>query len=53
VVLTPSGLTKFKQAMQLWQQAQGRFEQALGSARAAKLRSELKFVTSEEFKDAF
>jgi ribosome-binding factor A len=53
VALTAAGATKFKEAMQLWQKAQGRFEQALGSARAAKLRSELKFVTSEEFKDAF
>ena len=53
VVLTPAGLKKFKQAMQLWQQAQGRLEQALGSARAERLRSELKFLTSDEFKDAF
>jgi DNA-binding MarR family transcriptional regulator len=53
VVLTPAGATKFKEAMQLWQKARGRFEQALGSARAAKLRSKLKFVTSEDFKDAF
>jgi DNA-binding MarR family transcriptional regulator len=53
VVLTAAGATKFKEAMQLWQKAQRRFEQALGSTRAAKLRSELKFVTSEEFKDAF
>jgi DNA-binding MarR family transcriptional regulator len=53
VVLTPAGVAKFKEAMQLWRKAQGRFEQAFGSARAAKLRSELKFVTSEGFKDAF
>jgi DNA-binding MarR family transcriptional regulator len=53
VVLTAAGAAKFKQAMQLWQKAQSRFEQALGAARAAKLRAELKFVTSEEFKDAF
>ena len=33
--------------------AQGRFEQAFGSARAAKLRSELRLLTSEGFKDAF
>jgi DNA-binding MarR family transcriptional regulator len=53
VVLTPAGVAKFKEAMKLWQQAQGRLEQALGSARAAKLRSELRFLTSEEFNDAF
>jgi DNA-binding MarR family transcriptional regulator len=53
VVLTPAGAAKFKEAMKLWQQAQGRLEQALGAARAAKLRSELGFLTSEEFKDAF
>ena len=39
--------------MQLWQKAQGRFEQAFGPSRATKLRSELKFVTSEQFNDAF
>jgi len=53
VVLTPAGVAKFKGAMQLWQKAQGRFEQAFGSARAAKLRSELRLLTSEGFKDAF
>jgi DNA-binding MarR family transcriptional regulator len=53
VVLTPAGAAKFEEAMQLWREAQGRFEQAFGSARAAELRSELKFVTSEAFKDAF
>ena len=53
VVLTPAGLAKFEEAMQLWQKAQGRFEKAFGSARAAKLRSELKFLTSEGFDDAF
>lgn len=53
VMLTPAGLAKFEQASRLWRKAQGRFEQALGSARAAELRSELKFVTSEAFKNAF
>lgn len=53
VVLTPAGVAKFEEAMQLWQKAQGRFEQAFGSARAAKLRSELRLLTSEGFKDAF
>jgi DNA-binding MarR family transcriptional regulator len=53
VVLTPAGRSKFGQASRLWRKAQGRFEQALGPARAAQLRSELKFVTSEAFKDAF
>ena len=53
VVLTPAGVAKFKEAMKLWRKAQDRFEQALGSARAGKLRSELRFLTSEEFEDAF
>jgi DNA-binding MarR family transcriptional regulator len=53
VVLTPVGVMKFEEAMQLWRKAQSRFEQAYGTARAAQLRSELKFVTSEGFKDAF
>jgi hypothetical protein len=53
VVLTPPGVAKFEEAMRLWRTAQSRFEQAFGSARAAELRSELKFVTSEAFKDAF
>ena len=53
VLLTPAGVAKFKQSMPLWRQAQGRFEQVFGAARAEKLRSELKFVTSEAFKDGF
>ena len=53
VVLTPAGVAKFEEAMQLWQKAQGRFEKAFGSARAAKLRSELKLLTSEGFDDTF
>jgi DNA-binding MarR family transcriptional regulator len=53
VVLTPAGVAKFEEAIQLWRKAQDRFEQALGSARAAELRSELKFLTSEGFKEAF
>jgi DNA-binding MarR family transcriptional regulator len=51
--LTPIGETKFKEANQLWRKAQDRFEQAFGPARAAKLRSELKFLASEEFEEAF
>jgi DNA-binding MarR family transcriptional regulator len=53
VVLTPAGVAKFEEAMQLWQKAQGRFEKAFGSARAARLRSELKLLTSDEFEDVF
>jgi len=53
VDLTPTGVAKFKEAMQLWRQAQDRFEHALGPARAARLRSELSFLASEEFKEAF
>jgi hypothetical protein len=33
--------------------AQDRFEKAFGSARAAKLRSDLKLLTSEGFENAF
>lgn len=46
-------MAKLKEAMQLWQKAQGRFEQAFGAARAAKLRSELRLLTCEGFKDTF
>ncbi|HEX3504881.1 MAG TPA: MarR family transcriptional regulator [Xanthobacteraceae bacterium] len=53
VMLTPTGAAKFKQAIALWRQAQDRLEHALGSTRAANLRSELKFLASEEFNDAF
>ncbi len=53
VVLTPAGVAKFEETAQLWRKAQRRFEQAFGAARAAKLRSELRLLTSEEFKDAF
>jgi DNA-binding MarR family transcriptional regulator len=53
VVLTAAGVAKFKETVQLWRKAQGRFEKAFGSARAATLRSELKLLTSEGFEDAF
>ncbi len=53
VILTRAGRAKFEQTALLWRKAQGRFEQAFGPARAAKLRSELKVLTSEGFKDAF
>jgi DNA-binding MarR family transcriptional regulator len=53
VVLTAAGVVKFEEAMQLWRKAQGRFEKAFGSARAGKLRSELKLLTSDEFEDLF
>jgi DNA-binding MarR family transcriptional regulator len=53
VVLTPAGVAKFEEAMQLWQKAQGRFEKAFGPARARKLRSELKLLTSDEFENIF
>jgi DNA-binding MarR family transcriptional regulator len=53
VVLTAAGLAKFKETMRLWRKAQGRFEKAFGSARAAKLRSELKLLTSDGFENAF
>jgi DNA-binding MarR family transcriptional regulator len=53
VVLTRAGVSKFEEAKQLWQKAQGRFEQAFGFARAAKLRAELRLLTSEGFNDAF
>jgi DNA-binding MarR family transcriptional regulator len=53
VALTPTGVAKFKEITQLWRQAQDRLEHALGPARATMIRSELSFLTSEEFKEAF
>jgi DNA-binding MarR family transcriptional regulator len=53
VMLTPAGVAKFKEANKLWRKAQDRFERAFGPARAAKLRDELRFASSEEFEDAF
>jgi DNA-binding MarR family transcriptional regulator len=53
VTLTPAGIAKFKEAMQLWRKAQDRFERAFGSARASKLRSELSALSSEPFKEIF
>jgi DNA-binding MarR family transcriptional regulator len=53
VVLTAAGLAKFKETMRLWRKAQGRFEKTFGSARAAKLRSELKLLTSDGFEEAY
>jgi DNA-binding MarR family transcriptional regulator len=53
VSLTPTGAAKFNEATQLWRKAQDRFENALSPARAARLRSELSFLTSEEFEEAF
>jgi DNA-binding MarR family transcriptional regulator len=53
VVLTRAGVAKFEEAMTLWRQAQGRLEKALGSSRATALRSELRFLASDGFKDAF
>jgi DNA-binding MarR family transcriptional regulator len=53
VVLTRAGVAKFREAIKLWRKEQDRFERACGAARAAQLRSELKFVSSEAFNDAF
>jgi len=53
VDLTPAGVAKFKEAARLWRKAQDRFERAFGAARAAKLRAELRYVTSDAFNDAF
>jgi DNA-binding MarR family transcriptional regulator len=51
VILTPAGVAKVQEAMRLWRNGQDRFEEALGSARAAKLRAELAFLTSTEFEE--
>jgi DNA-binding MarR family transcriptional regulator len=51
--LSPAGVAKLKEAAQLWRAAQDRFERAFGPARAAKLRSELSFLASEEFREGF
>jgi hypothetical protein len=48
-----SWVAKFEETIQLWQKAQGRFEKAFSSPRVAKLRSELKLLTSDEFEDVF
>jgi DNA-binding MarR family transcriptional regulator len=53
VSLTPTGVAKLQETMALWRQAQDRLERALGEERAAKLRAELSFLASDEFKDAF
>ena len=53
VSLTAAGVVKLQEAMALWRQAQDRLERALGEARAVKLRSELSFLASDEFKGAF
>lgn len=53
VSLTPTGVAKLQETMALWRQAQERLERALGEERAAKLRAELSFLASDEFKDAF
>ena len=46
--LTKSGTERLRVARKLWSEAQTRFEAALGSARAATLRSELRAVASSE-----
>jgi DNA-binding MarR family transcriptional regulator len=41
LTLTAAGQRKFKEAMRLWKKAQAEFEARVGSAQAARMRSEL------------
>lgn len=47
VALTPVGKAKLAQASVLWQQAQEKFEQAFGSARARGLRAQLLAIAND------
>ncbi len=51
--LTRAGTKKLKRALVLWQNAQDRFEKALGSKNAADLRSVLGALSTPQFREAF
>ena len=53
VYLTEAGRAKAREGVALWQQAQGRFEAALGSAEARSLRGALALIASNGFADVF
>lgn len=51
--LTEKGQAKLAETAKLWRGAQDRFEAVFGLERAIALKSELRFLTSPEFQDAF
>lgn len=51
--LTKAGSKTLKRALELWRDAQDRFEKAFGAKRAEELRSVLESLSSREFRDAF
>lgn len=53
ITLTQKGVTKLGETAKLWREAQDRFEAAFGMERAVALRSELRFLTSPQFQEAF
>ena len=53
VYLTEAGLAKACEGVELWQQAQGRFEAALGPEHARDLRDALALIASEGFAAMF
>jgi DNA-binding MarR family transcriptional regulator len=53
ITLTEKGEAKLGETAKLWRGAQDRFETVFGTERAAALKSELRFLTSPEFQEAF
>ena len=53
VNLTDKGREKYRDGMDLWRLAQGRFEAVLGPERARAMREALALVASDEFGEAF
>lgn len=53
VRLTPEGLARQQEMLGLWQQAQDRFDAALGTEQSQELRRALAFISSQEFAESF
>lgn len=53
VALTTRGNAKLRESMELWKQAQDRFETAFGSEQARAMRESLALITAPEFAAAF
>ena len=51
VHLTEAGMARFEAGRVRWEEAQGRFTQAFGDARAAELRRLMRAVTTTDFAD--
>ena len=51
--LTKAGAKMLKHTLELWRDAQDRFEKAFGAKRAEELRLVLDSLSSEEFREAF